>query len=112
MKRIWLAFLYSLSGLRLAFAEEAAFRQEIFLSILLFPLAFFLADSGVELALMWFSVLLVLMLELVNSAVEAAIDRMGTEIHPLSKKAKDTASAAVLIALVNVAVVWGAVLWY
>ncbi len=111
MKRIWLALLYSLSGLRLAFADEAAFRQEILLSILLLPLAFFLADSGVELALMWFSVLLVVMLELVNSAVEAAIDRGGDEVHPLAKKAKDTASAAVFIALVNVAMVWGVLLW-
>ena len=110
MGRIWKAFCYSLAGLKQAFADETAFRQEIYLGIILFPAAWFLAQTPVELALMWFSLIFVLAMELANSAVEAAIDRVGAEIHPLSKKAKDVASAAVLLALLNVAIVWGALL--
>jgi diacylglycerol kinase (ATP) len=110
MRRIINAFWYSLSGLRLAWRDEAAFRQEVALAIVLLPLGAWLAENGVELALLWLSVLLVLVAELLNSAVEAAIDRIGEEIHPLSKKAKDVGSAAVLVALVACALVWGAVL--
>jgi len=112
MRRIWLAFCYSIAGFKQAFADEAAFRQEIYLGVVLFPAAYFLAQTPVELALLWFSLMFVLAMELVNSAVEAAIDRVGAEIHPLSKKAKDVASAAVLLALLNVALVWGAVLLF
>lgn len=111
MKRLWRALLYSLSGLRLAFRDEAAFRQEVILALLMLPAACLIASSPTELALLWGSVLLVLVVELLNSAVEAAIDRMGSEIHPLSKKAKDTASAAVLIALLQCGLVWGAIAW-
>lgn len=110
MRRIINAFWYSLSGLRFAWREEAAFRQEVALAIVLLPLGWWLAENGVQLALLWLSVLLVLIVELLNSAVEAAIDRIGEEIHPLSKKAKDVGSAAVLVALVACALVWGAVL--
>ena len=110
MKRLWLAFLNSLSGIKLAFAQEAAFRQELLASIVLLPLAWHLAGNGVELALLWLGVLIVLVVELINTAIEAAIDRIGEEIHPLAKKAKDTASAAVLVALVNCACLWACVL--
>ena len=111
MKRIWLAFLYSLSGIGAAWRDETAFREEVFLSIIMIPAAIFLAPDKISLILMIGSVLLVLALELVNTAVEASINRIGSEIHPLSKKAKDTASAAVLIALINAAFVWALILF-
>lgn len=110
MKRIWKAFLYSLSGFALAWRDEAAFRQEVLLALVLCPLAFGLAPDNISLALMLASVLLVLGVELLNTGIEAAIDRMGEERHPQSKKAKDVASAAVLLSLVNVAVVWAVLL--
>jgi diacylglycerol kinase (ATP) len=110
MKRIWFAFLNSLSGLRIAFQEESAFRQEVFLVILLGPLAFFLAPTGLCFAIMSLCIFLVLITELLNSGIEAAIDRVGLEYHPLSKKAKDVASAAVLLALINLVIVWGCIL--
>ena len=106
MNRILKAFFYSLAGLRAAWKDETAFRQEVLLALLLIPAAFFLAPDKISLVLMVASVLLVLLVELLNTAIEAAIDRLGTEIHPLAKKAKDTASAAVLIALLLVAFVW------
>jgi diacylglycerol kinase (ATP) len=98
-----------MSGLRAAIGERA-FSQETLLSAVLLPSSFFLTSDGVERALMIASVLLVLVVELLNSAVESAIDRISVERHPLSKKAKDLGSAAVLIALVNVAAVWACVL--
>ena len=111
MKRLWSALLYSLSGIKLAFAHEVAFRQEVVLATVLLPAAWLLAASGEQLALMWFSVFLVLVIELANTAVEAAIDRMGEEHHPMAKKAKDVASAAVMLALVNCTLVWGCILF-
>lgn len=111
MNRILKAFFYSLAGLRAAWKDETAFRQEVLLALLLIPTAFFLAPDKISLVLMVASVLLVLLVELLNTAIEAALDRTGTEIHPLAKKAKDTASAAVLIALLIVAVVWGVILF-
>jgi diacylglycerol kinase (ATP) len=106
---IWKAGGYSLSGLCAALRERA-FCQEALLSAVLIPLSFFLSGSGVERALMIASVLIVLIVELLNSAVESAIDRISMERHALSKKAKDLGSAAVLIALVNAATVWVCVL--
>jgi diacylglycerol kinase (ATP) len=111
LRRVWNAFHYSLSGLRAAYACEDAFRQEALLASLLIPLALFLPVGGVGRALMIFSVLLVLMVELINSAVEAAVDRISLENHHLAKRAKDIGSAAVLFSLINVAVVWACVLW-
>jgi diacylglycerol kinase (ATP) len=101
---------YSWAGLRAAFRHEDAFRQETFLAVVLIPLAFYLGDSGVERALMIASVLLVLIVELLNSAVEAAVDRISLDHHLLIKRAKDMGSAAVLIALLNGLVVWGLML--
>ena len=87
MERVWRAFFHSLDGLKSAWRDEAAFREEVILSIILIPSAIYLAPNDISLILMIGSVLLVLIVELVNTAVEAAIDRIGLEIHPLSKKA-------------------------
>lgn len=111
LQRIWRAGVYSRDGLLAAFRHEAAFRQELWLVVLLLPWALWLPASGLGKALMMASLLLVLIVELLNSAVEAAIDRISTERHPLAKRAKDLGSAAVLIALVNVPVVWLLVLF-
>lgn len=104
--RIWNAFHYSLAGLKAAYQHEDAFRQEIHLALVLIPLAFFLPASPFGRALMIASVLLVLVVELLNSAIEATVDRISLDHHRLAKRAKDIGSAAVLIALINVAVVW------
>jgi diacylglycerol kinase (ATP) len=101
---------YSWAGLTAAFRHEDAFRQEVFLLIVLVPLAVYLGDTGIERALLIGSLLLVLIVELLNSSVEAAVDRVSLERHPLIKRAKDMGSAAVMIALVNVAIVWALVL--
>jgi len=104
--------LYSFDGLRAAYACEDAFRQEVWLAIVLIPSAILWPVSGIGRALMIGSVLLVLIVELLNSAVEAAIDRIGLENHRLSKRAKDIGSAGVLIALINVAIIWSSVLFF
>lgn len=112
MERVWRAFFYSIDGITAAWRDEPAFRQEAVLAAIMIPAAFFLAPDKLSLILMIGSVVLVLALELVNTAVEAAINRIGPEIHPLSKKAKDTASAAVLVALVNAGFVWAVILFF
>ena len=109
--RIWNAFGYSLAGLKAAFTHEDAFRQEVLLAAVLIPAAFFMPASGLGKAMMVASVLLVLIVELLNSAVEAAVDRISLENHRLAKRAKDIGSAAVFLALVNVPLVWGLVLF-
>lgn len=101
---------YSSQGLKAAYKHEEAFRQEVWLAIILFPLAFVFADSGVELALLIGSLILVLIVELLNSAVETVVDRIGTEIHELSGRAKDIGSAAVSFSLFNVAIVWACII--
>ena len=111
LTRIWNAFIYSIDGLRAAFRHEDAFRQEVFLSVLLIPTALFLPASGIGKALMIGSVLLVLIVELLNSAVEAAVDRISLEDHLLAKRAKDIGSAAVFLSLLNVPAVWLLVLF-
>ena len=110
LRRLWNAFHYTLDGFAAAYKCEDAFRQEVRLAALLIPLAFFLPASGVGRALMVGSVLLVLIVELLNSAVEAVVDRVSLEHHHLSKRAKDVGSAAVLLALINVVVIWSCVL--
>jgi len=110
LARIINAAGYSWAGLAAAFRHEDAFRQEVFLALLLIPLAVVLGETGIERALMIGAVLGVLIVELLNSALEAAVDRISLEHHLLIKRAKDMGSAAVMIALVNVAVVWGLVL--
>lgn len=110
LTRVWNAFRYSLAGLAAAYRHEDAFRQETWLALILIPAALFLPASGLGKALMIGSVLLVLVVELLNSAVEAVVDRVSLERHRLAKRAKDIGSAAVLISLLNVAVVWTLVL--
>ncbi|MFM9967672.1 MAG: diacylglycerol kinase [Burkholderiales bacterium] len=106
-KRLAGAIAYSLQGFASAFKHEEAFRQEVLLAALLIPLAFWLDVAALARAIMIASVLLVLVVELLNSAVEAAVDRISLDNHRLSKRAKDIGSAAVLLSIVNVAVVWG-----
>jgi diacylglycerol kinase (ATP) len=110
LRRVWNALHYSLAGLRAAYRHEDAFRQEVWLAAVLIPVALLLPVSGVERALMIACVLLVVIVELLNSAIEAAIDRIGLENHDLSKRAKDIGSASVLVTLVMTAVVWACVL--
>jgi diacylglycerol kinase (ATP) len=111
LRRLWNAFHYSLAGLKAAYRNEDAFRQEILLAAALIPLALFLPAGAVGKALMIASVLLVLIVELLNSAVEATIDRISLEDHPLAKRAKDIGSAAVLMSLINLVAVWALVLF-
>jgi len=110
LERLFKAFGFSMQGLSAAFKNEAAFRQEIYLSIILIPMAFYLGETVVESALLVGAIILVLIIELINSGMEAIVDRFGDEQHELSGRAKDVASAAVLIALVNVLLDWGCVL--
>jgi len=110
LQRVWNALHYSLAGLRAAFVCEDAFRQEALLAAVLIPASFLMPVSGLGRGVMIASVLLVLIVELLNSAIEAAVDRVSLDRHHLSKRAKDIGSAAVLLALVNVAVVWCCVL--
>jgi diacylglycerol kinase (ATP) len=108
--RILRAARYSASGLRATFQSDAAFRQELLIGVVLVPAAVWLGDSGLERAALVASLLLVLIVELLNTAVENVVDRVGTEPNDLSGRAKDVASAAVFLSLVNVPVVWGFVL--
>ena len=106
IRRLVNACFYSLSGLALACRHESAFRQEIALAVILIPVACLLPVGAVERVLLITSVLLVLIVELLNSSIEAAIDRIGLDMHQLSKRAKDLGSAAVLIALIALLVTW------
>ena len=106
LKRIFNAAGYSLDGLRAAFTGEAAFRQLLLINLLLIPLAFYVEVSRVERALMIAVCLLALIVELLNSAVEAAIDRISLDLHPLSKTAKDMGSAAQFVSLTLIGSVW------
>ena len=110
LKRILNAYGYSLSGLQAAYRGEAAFRQLVWLNGVLIPIACLLDVSRTERALLILVPLLALIVELLNSAIEAAIDRISLEMHPLSKQAKDMGSAAQLIALCAIAVTWGCIL--
>ena len=110
LKRVVRAAGYSLAGLRVALQHEAAFRQEAALFVILAPLGYWLGRNGIERSLLIGSLVLVLVVELLNSAVEAAVDRIGSEKHELSGRAKDLGSAAVLLALLLVVVVWALVL--
>ncbi len=112
VQRLYKATLYSMQGLRAAFRNEAAFRLEVVLSIVLVPLGLWLGDNGIERALLVGSILLVMIVELINSGIEAVVDRFGGEQHELSGIAKDAGSAAVLITLINVLVVWCLVLFF
>lgn len=110
LRRLINAFRYSCAGLTAAFRHEAAFRQECVLAIILIPTALLSAADGVGKAMMVGSVLLVMVVELINSAIEAVVDRVSQARHPLAKRAKDISSAAVLLALLNLMAVWALVL--
>lgn len=101
---------YSLAGLAAAWNHEAAFRQLTCMACLLIPAAFLLTSSPVERALLILPILMSLAIELVNSAIEAVVDRISLDIHPLSKRAKDLGSAAQLVGLCSIAIIWLAVL--
>jgi len=109
--RIWLATKWSLLGLRAAWLHESSFRLEVYLLAVLAPLALLLGGDGVERALLLGSCLLVLAAELLNSAIEAVIERYGDQPHPLAGRAKDMGSAAVFVLMINVVLTWAFVLW-
>lgn len=110
LNRLWHATGYSIAGLRAGWGEKA-FRQELCLAAVLLPLAFWLGDGWVETALLGGAVVLVLITELLNSGIEAAIDRIGPELHDLSRRAKDMGSAAVLLSLLLCGAIWAAALY-
>lgn len=100
------AFGYSWLGYKSTFKHEAAFREELFLGVILSPIAIIFSESGVELAILLGSLFLVLITELLNSGLEAIVDRVSNEHHELSGRAKDMGAAAVMTALINVIVIW------
>ena len=108
--RILLATKWSLQGLRAAWLNESSFRLEVYLFVVLAPLGLWLGASAIERALLLGSCLLVLSIELLNSAIEAVIERYGAEHHELAGRAKDMGSAAVFVLMMNVLLVWGAIL--
>jgi len=110
IKRLVNAFSYSCAGLAEAFRHEDAFRQEVALAIILIPLAFWLESRMLGRVLMIFCVFLVLIVELINSAIEATVDRISLDDHRLAKRAKDIGSASVLICLLNLVTVWSLIL--
>ena len=111
IKRLVNAMVYSWQGLKATFKNEEAFRQEVLLALFFIPGGMWLGQTGLERAVLVGVVLLVLIVELLNSGIEAITDRTGEEFHKLAGLAKDAGSAAVLISLINVLVVWGLVLF-
>jgi diacylglycerol kinase (ATP) len=109
--RIWNALFYSLDGLKAAFRHEDAFRQEFLLGAILLPLGLWLGETGVEKALLCAVVIMVWVVELLNSGIEAVVDKASPETHELAKRAKDMGSAAVLLSLVLAVLVWILALW-
>ncbi|MFZ5536203.1 MAG: diacylglycerol kinase [Pseudomonadota bacterium] len=110
LRRVLLAARYSWQGLTTCYRKEAAFRQELWLALLLAPLALWLGKDGVERALLIGSLMLVLVVELLNTGIENVVDRVGSEPHKLSGRAKDMGSAAVFVSLLTTAMVWGLIL--
>lgn len=111
LTHVWRATGIALQGLRAAWQHEVAFRQEVLISAIVIPVALLLSASHLGKAMMIASVLLVLIVELLNSALEATVDHTSLEHHPLAKRAKDIASAAVFLSIVNALAVWGLVLF-
>lgn len=111
LNHILKAYGYSMQGLKAAWQYEEAFRLELLALLLMLPAALWLGNSGIERALLVGSLLLVLIVELINSAIEAVVDRVGVEHHTLAGRAKDIGSAAVFLALMNVLAVWCLLLW-
>ena len=111
LTRILKAAQYSAQGLKAAWVSEAAFRQEVLLSVVLIPVGFWLGDNGVERVILIGSVVMVMIVELLNSAIESVVDRFGGEMHDLSGRAKDMGSAAVMLSLILAALAWLLILW-
>lgn len=111
LTRLWNAFFYSIDGFKAAYRHEDAFRQEVLLAVVLIPAAFFVSGGAIERALMIGSVLLLLIVELINSAIEATVDRISLKDHVLAKRAKDIGSASVLMAIILMVTVWGLVIF-
>jgi diacylglycerol kinase (ATP) len=111
VQRIVHAAGYSIAGLSAAWRHESAFRQECALAVVMLPAAWWVGRNWIEVALLAGSVMGVLIVELLNSAIEAVVDRVSAELHPLSKRAKDIGSAAVMLSLVSCAALWFAALW-
>jgi diacylglycerol kinase (ATP) len=112
LDRVLRAVGYSVQGLNAAYQGESAFRQEVWIAVVLLPASFWLGQTWVETALLAGSVLLLMIVELLNSGIEAAIDRVSFELHDLSKRAKDLASAAVFLTVVLCACIWLSALWH
>lgn len=110
LRRILSACGYSLQGVTSCWRNEAAFRQEVLAGVVLVPLSFVLGESGIEIALLLGSCLLVLIVEILNSGIEAVVDRIGQEHHDLSGRAKDLGSAAVMLSILTLITTWGLVL--
>ena len=111
IKRIYNAFFYSMAGLSAAWKNEEAFRQEVILSVVLFPIAFWLGETPLQIGMLVITIFIVLITELLNTGVEAAIDRISNEKHELSKLAKDIGSAAVFMSFAVLILVWGLVIY-
>ena len=110
-KQIYKAMTWSLKGMRAAWQYEASFRLEVYLTVILFPLGLWVGHGAVEKAMLCGSILLVLASELLNSAVEAVVDKVSPEFHELAGRAKDMGSAAVFLLMINVVLCWTLVLW-
>ncbi len=106
IRRVWQASIYSIQGLKAAWKHESAFRQELVLGLILLPISFWIAKSWVEVAVLMGVCFLVLIVELLNSAVEAVVDRVGHEHHDLAGQAKDMGSAAVMLSLIMAVGTW------
>lgn len=111
LTRLINALGYSRDGIAAAWKNEAAFREEVLLAAIAIPLAFYFGRSGVERALLVGSIVFILIVEILNSAVEAVVNKASPEKHDLAKRAKDMGSAAVLFSLINAALIWACVLW-
>lgn len=111
IRRLINATVFSFSGLRSAWLNEAAFRQECITCIVLVPAAFWLGQTAVQRALLLVSCLFIVVVELLNSAIETVVDRIGTDHHSLSGRAKDMGSAAVFVSVVLAGVVWALIAW-
>ncbi len=112
IKRLWNAFHYSIQGFRTTYHSEEAFRQECWAAVILIPAGLILSDSGIEAALLIGSIVFVMVVELLNTGIEAVVDRVGFEQHALSGRAKDAGSAAVLLSLFLAFMIWLLVLFF
>ena len=111
LRRLINTFGYSAEGFKAAFQHEDAFRQEVFLACVLIPLGLYLGKTTIEKVMLAGAIILVMIVELLNSSIEASVDHTSIERHPLAKRAKDIGSAAVLLALANFFLVWGLVIF-